>query len=311
MKLKKSMLLWESREVFEMRRRMLLALFCSLLIVSMLPLSASADMGPKPSVTVTVEGVEADTVYYATLLSSEPSNGPLSAYNESETTPYDEDPVQYEVLQKFAQYRDGDGYYFLPQFWVCQGEDTFVWGYYPPDPFKVLLYFPVEERFVVSLSYTAYAFDSYYTIRLEYGSLPAEGLPIAAEESYDHSGEALNFTVRLLLTIALEMVVALIFGLRERKQLLFIGVVNVLTQVLLNLALNLSAYYNGEWAATGTYVLLEVCVCVGEALLYVFLLPRFSQKRAGVGRAVGYAVVANAASFAVGLGLAHLIPGVF
>lgn len=294
-----------------MRRRILPALFCTLLIVSMLPLSASADIGPKPSITVTVEGVEADTVYYATLLSSEQSNGPLSVYNEGDTTPYDEDPVRYEVLQKFAQYRDVDGYCFLPQFWVCQGEDTFVWGYYPPDPFKVLLYFPAEERFVVSQSYTAYAFDSYYTIRMKYGSLPADGLPIAAEESYDHSGEALNFTVRFLLTIVLEMAVALIFGLRERKQLLFIGAVNVLTQVLLNLALNFSAYYNGEWAATWTYVLLEVCICVGEALLYVYLLPRFSQKRAGVGRAVGYAVVANTFSFAAGLGLAHLVPGVF
>lgn len=294
-----------------MRWRILPVLFCTVLIVSLLPLSASADIGPKPSVTVTVEGVEADTVYYATLLSSDPTNGPLSAYSEGEATSYDADPVRYRVLQKFAQYQDVDGYYFLPRFWVCQGEDTFVWGYYPPDPFKVLLYFPAEERFVVSQSYTAYAFDSYYTIRLEYGTLPADGLPVAAEESYDHSGEALNFIVRLLLTIVLEMGIALIFGLRERKQLLFIGAVNIFTQVLLNLALNLSAYYNGEWAATGTYVLLEVCVCVGEALLYVYLLPQFSQKRAGVGRVVGYAVVANAASFAVGLGLAHLIPGIF
>lgn len=294
-----------------MSRRILPVLFCTLLIVSLLPLNASADIGPKPSVTVTVKGVEADTVYYATLLSSEPYNGPLSVYDGRETSCYDEDPQQYEILQKFAQYRDADGYYFLPQFWTCRGNDTFIWGYYPPDPFKVLLYFPAEERFVVSRSYTAYAFDSYYTIHLGDGGLAAAGIPVAAEESYDHSGEALNLAVRIVLTILLEIVVALIFGLRERKQLLFIGAVNVLTQVLLNLALNFSAYYNGEWAATWTYALLEVCVCVGEALLYVFLLPRFSQKRVGTSRSVGYAVVANTVSFSAGLGLAYLIPGVF
>lgn len=294
-----------------MNRRIFPVLLCALLIVSLLPQTASADTGPKPSVSITVEGVVADEVYYATLLSEDPSNGPLRAYDERETTPYDGDPQQYEILLKFAQYRDADGYYFLPQFWECRGSDTFVWGYHPPTPFKVLLYFPARDAFIVSQSYTAYAFDSYYTIRLEAGALAAGAAPVPAEKSYDHSGEALSLAARIVITIALELAIALLFGLRERRQLVFIGAVNILTQVLLNLALNVSAYYHGAWTATGTYVMLEVFVCAGEALLYVFLLPKVSQKRAAAGRAVGYAVAANAVSFAAGLGLAHLIPGIF
>lgn len=289
-----------------MKRRILSALLCCLMIPAIIPLSASADIGPKPSVTVTVEGVPEGVVYYATLLSDLPGNGPLSAYEEGEETPYDEDPEQYEILQSFARYRDSDGYYFLPQFWECRGNDSFSWTYYPPDSFKVLLYFPDDGSFIVSQIYEDYAFDSYYTIDLENNPIP-----VTAVQSYDHSGELTSLVARLLLTIAIELVIALIFRLHEKKQLLLIGGVNIATQLLLNAALNIAYYYNGSRQAVLVYVFLELLVCIGEAVLYTQLIPRISQRDVTAGRLIGYAVTANVISFAAGLGLVYLIPGIF
>lgn len=45
------------------------------------PMTAKADTGPKPSVTVTIDGVEEGVLYYATLLSEARSTGPATAYD--------------------------------------------------------------------------------------------------------------------------------------------------------------------------------------------------------------------------------------
>ena len=108
-----------------------------------------------------------------------------------------------------------------------------------------------------------------------------------------------------------ELVLALAFGFREKKQLLFLAAVNILTQVLLNVSLNATAYFQGSGAAIHLYILLELLVCIGEAVLYVLLLPNFSKKYFSAGRAVGYAAAANVLSFAAGFGLAGLLPGIF
>lgn len=291
-----------------MKRRILTALLCCLMIVAIIPMYASADMGPKPSVTVTIEGVPEGTRYYATLLSNEESNGPLRAYalNRDDPTPYDEDPEQYEILQHFAQYSDSDGYFFLPQFWECEGNDSFSWTYYPPDSFKILLYFPDRDSFTVSKIYEVYAFDSYYTVNLENNPIP-----VTAVSSYDHSDEVVSLVARLLLTVAIELVIALFFRFHEKKQLLLIGGVNIVTQLLLHLSLNVAYYYNGSQQAVLVYVLAELLVCICEGALYAKLIPKVSRKPATAGRAIGYALTANAVSFAAGLGLAYLIPGLF
>jgi hypothetical protein len=91
----------------------------------------------------------------------------------------------------------------------------------------------------------------------------------------------------------------------------FLAVVNIVTQVILNLALNIVNYRSGSMSFTFSYVLYEILVFAIEAVAYSVLLKKFSTKVLKKGRAIGYAFVANAASFALGLWLAHIIPGIF
>ena len=90
-----------------------------------------------------------------------------------------------------------------------------------------------------------------------------------------------------------------------------LAVVNIVTQVTLNVALNIINYNSGSMSFTFSYVLFELLVFAIEAVAYAVLLKKFSSKEQKKGRAVGYAFIANTASFALGLWLAHIIPGIF
>ena len=68
-----------------MLRKMFSLLICMILIIS-LPVTAKADIGPKPSVRITFTGIEGET-YYGTLLSERRSTGPSTAWDGYEDYP--------------------------------------------------------------------------------------------------------------------------------------------------------------------------------------------------------------------------------
>lgn len=285
------------------------AVFLALLLFAYIPgpPRVSADMGPKPSVTVSIQGLEGRTCY-ATLLSQRESTGPASAY-DGENARYAQGDEGYEIWRAMADFQDADGFYFLQEFWDCTGTDSFRWGYYPPSVFKILLYFPVEDTFVVSGVCERYAFDSYFTMELN--GEAAMGEPPLVEKSYDYTWEIVSLLVRIVLTIFLELLVALLFGWREKRQLLLLAGVNTATQALLNILLNLANYAQGWMMFLFCYVLLELVVFAVEAVVFSAFLPRVSRGPVKKGKAVWYAFAANALSFLAGLGLAKALPGIF
>ena len=288
-----------------MLRKIVSILFSLILIIS-LPVTAKADIGPKPSVRITFTGIEGET-YYGTLLSERRSTGPATAWNGYEDyrdwKPENEKPI----WEKFISYEDTDGYYFLQEWWDCSETNQLNWTYYPPNPFKILLYFPETDSFYVSDIYERYAFDSYFTVDLStYATTP-----ITARQSYDYTWELISLGARIVLTIVLELAIALVFGYREKKALSFLAIVNVITQVTLNVALNIINYKSGSMGFTFSFICMEIVVFAIEAIAYKSLLQRFSTAEQEKRRGVSYALVANTASFAIGLWLAHLIPGIF
>lgn len=286
-------------------KKKILMLVCMLMILSV-PLTAFADMGPKPSVVIDFQGLEGER-YYATLLSKEKSTGPFSTLegNGGEYRRYQEGDAGYEIFEKFAQYKDTDGYYFLQYFQDCSEAQRFSWTYYPPQEFKVLLYFSDTDRFVVSgSSYARYAFDSYFTAEPQDGSLRV--IP-----SYDYTAEAISLFVRVVLTIAVELGIALLFGFREKRVFRFIVIINAVTQLALNVILNVINYHMGMLGFLLFYVLLELVIVLVEAVLYAVCLKKRSEKKISAWKPWIYALAANTASFIVGLVLAFWIPDMF
>lgn len=289
-----------------MKRKVLTLLLCLALLMTM-PITASADIGPKPSVQIEFTGIEGQA-YYGTLLSLYDSTGPASAWDgDPEHADYRPGDAGYQIWKKFVEYEDSDGYYFLQEFWNCSNTNQLNWTYFPPENFKVLLYFPATDSFYVSQVYERYAFDSYFTVDLS----DYDNDPFTAQQFYDYTWEIISLIARIVLTIALELGIALLFGYREKRVLAFLASINVVTQIALNVALNVINYHSGALSSTVSYVVFEILVFAVEAVAYAALVNRFSAEEQKKGRAVAYAFVANAASFACGLLLAHLIPGIF
>ena len=285
-----------------MKKRLTALLVVLLVFALALPLAAFADIGPKPSVRVTFTGA-GGREFYATLLSQASGTGPYSAEpgrswgNDLE----ENEPVR----QAMAAYQDPDGFYFLQTAWQCSETRPLAWTYYPPVTYKLLVYFPDTGEFLTSGVYSRYAFDNYYTVDL---ADLANG-QLVLRKSYDYTWELVSLLVRILATIALELVVAVPFGFAKKPFLRPILTVNVVTQILLNLGLNMIAYWMGGLAFMIFFWPLEVLVFIVEAVAYRPLLGR----RGGASAPLTtiYAFTANVISCVAGFWLAQVVPGIF
>ena len=296
---------------------------CLFLIISLFPLTASADTGPKASVHISFENM-GDELCYGTLLSKNPSTGPASAWDGNDDharykEKHDYEVFDYETWKAFVEYEDADGYYFLQEGWVVSETKEIAWTYYPPNSFKILLYYPETETFVVSGIYEKYAFDTYYTVDMdgvqigsvEYDDERSTDERINAYRSYNYGVETLSLVARILLTIVIEMIVALLFGFRKKKQLLLLIGANTATQVILNVLLNIINYNSGQLAFFIFYILFELIVIVLEAIIYCIWMRKLSEKQKANWFYILYSFVANSVSFGAGMLIARWLPGIF
>lgn len=317
----------------------LLAILCAFLFGSPFTaakrIEASADTGPKPSVRVTFENM-GDELCYATLLSKTPSTGPAEAWDGTEDGKYFFNGADETVWRAFVEYKDPDGFYFLQWFWRADEKKTLNWRYYPPQVFKILLYYPERttndgaagNAFCTSDVLERYAFHSYFSVDMRNVQSGTIGTiaKISATKSYDYSAELTGFFVRFFATLGAEILLALIFGLRSKRAVFTVTAANVVTQILLNLLLNVQLRINNIYGIFTLYFFAELGVFLAEAALYCFVLGRRKNGENDVSgcekdektlafyskkRLILYAFTANLVSFCIGLPLAYLFPSAF
>ncbi len=275
-------------------------LLCLLMIFS-LSATAFADMGPKPSVNLTFSKTSGER-FFVTLLSEKENYGP---WRHEREWVYDSMSDGEKAASDFLmQYEDADGYYYIGNVADATETKEYRWTYYPPDPFKILVYFPDTGSVIVGESMSRYAFDAYYRVDLS-------GEKMTVTKDYDYLPEILSLAVRVILTVLLEILVALLFRFKGKKLLCFIAAANLATQLLLNTVLNLINYYSGSLLFTFSYFGLELLVFIIEAVLYCAFFKKYAETPPEKGITVLYAFVANAASFGLGYWLAKIIPGIF
>ncbi len=315
----------------------LFAVVLAVTVMLCFSVSLSADLGPKPSIHITFLNMP-EGECYGTLLSKTDTTGPASVWDgndeyahHNENENYSWGAFDYATWKKFVEYDDPDGFYFLQEGWDVIESDGIHWTYYPPQEFKILLYFPETDEFVTSMIYERYAFDSYFTVDMStVGSIMPEGAVILdhvnpdtgdhgesadklllADRSYDYTAELVSLIVRILLTIAIELIVGLIFGFSGTKQFWVLFIINGITQVILNVLLFFSDYMMGYMAFVVFYILLELLVFAIEAVVYSILMKRYSDKPKKSWYYILYAFAANGVSFLTGMALAKWLPGIF
>ena len=302
-----------------MKKRLSLVLISVVLLSILFSFTASADTGPKPSVRIEFKNM-GEEICYATLLSQRECSGPARVWDGIEEPDYyighesgrEQSNAEGEIVWKnMVEYTDPDNYYFLQRIWRIEETKELAWTYYPPESFKILLYYPESDTFISSGIYESYAFDSYYTVNMEGIDIrdvkqgESESV-LEAEKSYDYTFEVVSLIGRIIVTIAIETAIALAFSYRGKREFAVIFTVNVITQIFLNIALNIENFTNGYMAFTAYYILFEIIIFIFEAVVYSVAI-----KDRGKARNVLYSLVSNGFSFGAGLILAHIIPGIF
>ncbi len=178
--------------------------------------------------------------------------------------------------------------------WVVSEEKEISWTYHPPYLFKVLLYYPESDTFLVSDTHVRYAFDTYYAVDMRKADMTgAEILPV------QYGPYVKWLALRVAATVLLELGLAWLYGFRKKEQYKLLLSTNVATQVALNLLLTVNTRYMLV-NATLCYFFLELAVIIGETLVYNTKLRRIDDRERPGDFYLKYAIVANLASLLCG-----------
>lgn len=267
------------------------AIVLALFMSSIIGVTAFADMGPKPSSTFYVNGVEDGREYYIMLVN--PDDDPH--INDIYDRPKDD---AWEPLKEFCS-THGYAPHFSPVDRVYQklsGNDTASWDYNPPDTFCVLLYFPDNESFLVSNQYKKYAFNAYFSVNVN-----GDNVTVDISGGAKHIVAVIaGLLLRMAITVLIEVCIAKGYGIFGKKPFRLIIIMNVITQLLLNALLWKSNYDLGSFGVMLAYPGGEILVFAVEAIFYSALLPGYTGNEIKGGRAAGYALTANLVSFVGG-----------
>ena len=265
----------------------LLSLLLFLIIFSLVskPQVVNADTGPKPSSFITIKGIEGD---YVSCFASRKADGPNFTYQDY--LEYGYDHPEYNPIM---EYEDDEGYKWITNYYICKGESTISFTYFCPSEFKIVIY-QNNELLIATEMLEMYAFSTYYEIDFSTGTITTPE-DIKVTKTYDYSSEILNLILRIVLTLAIEIGVFYLFRLYTKHNLRVVIIVNLITQIFLNFAVNIKFFYSGIISAIFLLFIIEFFILIIEFIAYQFLLK--DKKRYLISL---YPLVANLLSFVLG-----------
>lgn len=262
----------------------------ALSIVLLLPFTACADVGPKPSIKLIVLNPPEDE-YYLDLLIDYDKKSTYSNIREDDE--YDENMIS--ILREYNE----DGWRpalvtgtKAPLFGKLTGVregDTMVHKFSyvgTPEKFKVIL---VEKsgKVTVSEDIKRKAFES--TVYYDY----AKNKIWEASASLSYIKQ---FTMTFTATLIVEGIMLILFRFSLRKNWKPFIMVNLFTQILLTLIVFSAMYFAGSMAAFLLYIPFEIGILIIESKLYKKYLKEHS-----IRRRILYAITANMISFLLGM----------
>ena len=275
-----------------------------LLTAMLLTVSALADSGPKPQLTVKVENAPNELYYLDLLAEGEYEHEGDDDFSGIDRNYYGEkrallddgllEAMRAAVLEGWhactAQGTNG-----APMWGDLIGEDAggarlHSFRYHGvPDTYRIILVTKSGESWVSGVLHRATLQSS---VRVDWAKRTASAPSAAA-------AYLLQFFCTLLPTLLIEGVLLLAFGYRSKKSWRAFLLVNLVTQggFAVYLAVTVLNHGVSGWSLI-FYIPIEVIITLVELLLYRRLLTEKSK-----GRATGYAIVANVCSAVVGLWL--------
>lgn len=280
-----------------MKRFFLFALTTVFILIAALPLSA--DMGPKPSITIYVENAPDELYYLDLLIEQEEPNNRMS---DEEIASYD--PEMFSALHDYNEngLRAALSYGTkVPLFGKITGEPegdkmVHVFSYFGvPDTVKVIAVTESGDVFV-SESYEKTEYQAEFTLDFQTFSLVRTGNPLVRYIS--------QFVSTFVPTIIIEFVILLLFGFSVKKNIIPFIAANFATQVFLTVIY--AVYYPSAGVFFINFAVLpivELIIISVEAVSYCLTFKDKSKARKIV-----YAVVANFCSWIGYSAITALVP---
>ena len=267
-----------------MKKKIILSVI--LLLLPFFVTVVHADIGPKPSIDLTVEGL-GEGEYYLSIFGDDSVSGPNRPYESgSGSLVVDLSKFPEDIVKTFIDYKSGEYCFWGYIDKVTKEDNTVRWGYYAPDKFMIVIITP-DGKLIASEPMQRSVIAGYYKCTLD-------GDILQIRSNYNWGRERLRLLVRVAATILIELLIALVFGYRDRAAVTTIVRTNIITQLILNLGVSLINYLLGILGAYLIMIVMEIIVFIIEGVVYSRKLP--GKK----GIAWIYALVANAASWFIG-----------
>ena len=271
-----------------MKRRWMAAV-CIVLLVFALPVSARADMGPKPQIVIQVQNAP-DEPYYVDLLV--PEEGESRGFDNMGWNHIDRATLDSAMVAAMEENRpDGWCYVMLdggvkqvPTFFKQPDPDTFVFSYFgTPDTFRIAVC--SAEGVAVSEVQKRTQLQQTFTYQFRDHSVKTDALL---------RNNLRQFLSSLLPTLLIEGVLLVPFGFWDkRNRRVFLGV-NIGTQIFLTVVTACCMAGGMILYRYLVFVPLELVIWLIEALIY----RRTLQSRRETAHPVWYALCANGLSAA-------------
>lgn len=261
-------------------KKIVLLLTLILFIFVSTSITVNADMGPKPAIYIDIVGIEGD---YVAAFASKKVSGPNFDYES--WLKYEDHRVEYHPIM---EYKDDEGYKWMTKYYECNGDSEIKFTYYAPSEFKLVIY-KDNELYKVTEATEMYAFRSYFKI-----DFFKEEIKI--KNTYPYYKEVIEFILRLAITLAIEIGLYFLFRLHTKRNFKIVMIVNIATQLLLNIIINLGTFYQGELYALIILILCEMAIFILEPIIYIILMRKKNKLLIAL-----YGIIANVLSFAIGL----------
>ena len=254
----------------------------------------NADMGPKPASYITIKGIEGD---YVACFAAQNAFGPnidyemwLEYQDESWTQEYN--PIM--------EYKDEEGFKWIERYYTCHDESEISFTYYCPSVYKIVIY-QNDELYKVTEALEMYAYATYYEIDFSTGTINTPE-DIKVTNTYDYIGEILSLLFRIVATLIVEIGVFYLFRLYTKRNLNVVLIINLITQIFLNVAVNIMNYTSGSLGAIFLLYTLEFIILIIEFIAYQFLLKDKNRLMITI-----YPIIDNLLSFGLGLVLLNYL----
>lgn len=247
-----------------------------------------ADTGPKPSCDFTITDLEKSDYFVAVVYEKE-AYGPHGYYDRIKD---DELKSLFKIVEENANIPEG---YYLLDIGRKYFDTTSIFFeclyMAPTTNYKIVIYDLVNNKSFISNEINNYGFESHYSFSFkDYTNTDFEFVSAKASYIWRNIGE---FFLRLVVTLAIELLLALLFRF-IKKSLLIIALTNVVTQIVLNLILTFCYINTGKsFFIFFFYAFAELLVLFIEEAIYL----KFCENKNGKGSIMVYCVLANLLSF--------------